>query len=960
MFGSSKHRAREKEEEEELPLIQPAPQQSQSSLYSVIKEEEKDGDGDLDTLLKGKESVSQKRQNLFERLRTRMETSTITPHLETFESEVKDDVLYIGSISLEEAEAQERLVIEERERAEKQHQEREAFRLRRIEEQEKTARERIWREAQTREKMVERKQRDQYEKDVQMAAQIEKAFIRAEDKLKHVLQKRQGELETHFGELATAGVEETGPVAGRRWRVDWTRAPQPIRIRLHAIRSPRDRLTAGKYVLMVSLYDRLGGGPLRWSRLRGQEWAGSTLPVAYDGSVRTLGLTIDQTIHTVCPSQPEIKPAMLFVFELFKLRGPQVPTDQVVGWGCFPMATFQFEIIKGCFKVPLLRGGMDPAVNSHGKYLNEIYQDLDNWLGNLYFEVEHLPRYIAGQREYEVELLFSSKLLGHPNRTSSSSAPNTRSTPANNNGPNTDLEANRLSEASRGTTPPPRDSDETAPLLLDSSASSSPTPEEGTGSTDPQSRVRHGEIPGLRDVAGVRGFTHTKESIAQPLVSPFAAEEELPLATLDEEWELSSLSSDSGSEGDENNEQGTSFPRNRGEDHSLEGSAGDWAGYRFETAREGEGRRGLREAQLKIIFLKRQVLSELGLSQWKTVEFWATVVLLFAVFYLRMFSHFLGQYLFLYWFNVPMSEFSFQYYYFRLDYGAYVLPLVYEIVMTGIGTIFNIILFGLFVAIARLSQLLLGSFVDGGSRFIMSFGMATCVDPLLILICDLIAHRWNGDLFKLFNRFDKQEGNGAPGVLLTVFICGFLMMATLGLLYEYFLHVHMDGRLMDLYQRLLTTHIVIPFDMEVSVSELVYATEKAERWRGSGGERRKTKVVDYKVTDPDDPTFAEKSTHVAIYTLFLNGRKELYRHFLRLPDGQILELTKQSSLADITGHQQLLATAADGVPIDLQEFLRQRALGSPPPTPAAEEGGQLVVRRSAATVSRRGRKRKTH
>ena len=45
-----------------------------------------------------------------------------------------------------------------------------------------------------------------------------------------------------------------------------------------------------------------------------------------------------------------------------------------------------------------------------------IAADLDHWLSNIYFEVVRLPRYLAGQKEYEVELQFSSGLLNAPDR----------------------------------------------------------------------------------------------------------------------------------------------------------------------------------------------------------------------------------------------------------------------------------------------------------------------------------------------------------------------------------------------------------------------------------------------------------------------------------------------------------------------------------------------------------------
>lgn len=37
----------------------------------------------------------------------------------------------------------------------------------------------------------------------------------------------------------------------------------------------------------------------------------------------------------------------------------------------------------------------------------------------------------------------------------------------------------------------------------------------------------------------------------------------------------------------------------------------------------------------------------------------------------------------------------------------------------------------------------------------------------------------------------------------------------------------------------------------------------------------------------------ETSTHVAVYTLHLSGLKQIYRHFLRQPDGAIVEVRHQ-------------------------------------------------------------------
>ena len=39
----------------------------------------------------------------------------------------------------------------------------------------------------------------------------------------------------------------------------------------------------GEYVLMVSLYSRLGGHVMKWSNLRGQKWGAATSPLMHDG-----------------------------------------------------------------------------------------------------------------------------------------------------------------------------------------------------------------------------------------------------------------------------------------------------------------------------------------------------------------------------------------------------------------------------------------------------------------------------------------------------------------------------------------------------------------------------------------------------------------------------------------------------------------------------------------------------
>ena len=167
------------------------------------------------------------------------------------------------------------------------------------------------------------KQRDRYYKD-----KLHREFRRSESQLLKALERRKAEVRTMYGDLVFAdGVY--GGSQGRRWKVDWSRAPQPIQIRLKCLRGVKDKIPFSRYVIMISLYNRLGGHVMQWSSLKGQQWGGATLPIFHDGDFFNIEMKIDQSVFTVCPSRPDIRPDMVLVFELFILRGTVSSTDKV-------------------------------------------------------------------------------------------------------------------------------------------------------------------------------------------------------------------------------------------------------------------------------------------------------------------------------------------------------------------------------------------------------------------------------------------------------------------------------------------------------------------------------------------------------------------------------------------------------------------------------------------------------
>lgn len=248
------------------------------------------------------------------------------------------------------------------------------------------------------------------------------AFARARRGLERAIQAQAGRVREVFGELRPR--ETPG---GRRFRVDWKGVPQPVEIRLHCIRAVRDRLPRGSYVMLSSMAERLGGRVMKWRKGTdfddfddddsidtdgGDSRPAATLPVKHGGRYFDRELRLDQNVHQLCPSKSEVRPGNILVFELFRLagsgegggggggarcgssrhKGGELDEDTAVGWCVLPLADSRLRIVRGSFRIPLLRGELNPSIDLHEGLEKLIAADLEAWLGNLYLDIRHLQR----------------------------------------------------------------------------------------------------------------------------------------------------------------------------------------------------------------------------------------------------------------------------------------------------------------------------------------------------------------------------------------------------------------------------------------------------------------------------------------------------------------------------------------------------------------------------------------
>uniref|UniRef100_W5N6K7 Orofacial cleft 1 candidate gene 1 protein n=1 Tax=Lepisosteus oculatus TaxID=7918 RepID=W5N6K7_LEPOC len=728
--------------------------------------------------------------------------------------------------------------------------------------------------------------------------------FRAESQLLKALKKHKGEVTAKYGELTESGTQSNRE-QGLRWQVGWSKAPQPVEIQIRCLRGVRDKLPKGRYALRISLYSRLGGQALRWSKIRDHQRAATTSSVGHGGNFYDSELQFTQSvfISSFLPAPSEVQPEMILLFEM--LSGENTPSSDLFGWGAFPVCDCRFEIVEGQFKCPLLRGQPDPAIDQFQKIEDLMSSDLDNWLCNLYFQVKKLPRCDPKHQEYEVTLqipqacqspdsLYTCWVTKRHQKDCNTKESHLRSQQRLHVNPICRISDNSLVTSSAG-----------QPL---------------TSHRDPY--THKGSIPtGAEELTGLLVKKNSKKRRTDKYIeyrfkkkpaqkrkskSPSPCHEGSASSLLcGKETAQSCLCAD---ELDEYR-------------FSLQQSGTTWPENRRESALQEDSRvrycLSLLPSEL-FLFLRLEQTEQNRCHFDSDTEFWLIMLLLTFIWFLRLYLHYCSQWLFLQAISVPVNKFQFCLHTVKVVYQNSLLHTREELAMVVVGPLTLNVVMLLMVLIRWGCQLIFGSLPSLLSKFIMAMGVWTVLDPLAVFAVDAIlghlaysAEEPIADVMKLYWHFHRTGNSAVLGIMITLFLYVVLFICSCTTIYIYFLRLHNNGRILDVFLRLHGKEgaFFIPHDLEVSNQELNYIVKKAEQWRGIHGERRKVAVYDYIWTkdpsascdtsscDPQHRSGApglpasqeEISTHVSVYTIHLSGLRKPYRQFLREPDGAIVE-----------------------------------------------------------------------
>ncbi|CAL8293148.1 unnamed protein product [Lota lota] len=737
----------------------------------------------------------------------------------------------------------------------------------------------------------------------------------------------------------------------------WQEEPhQPVNVSIRCLRAARDKLPRGLYTVSVSLHARLGGPALSWSgadSVRGAE--NNTEPVEHGGRFYDTVLHVNQSLRMVLPCA--VVPSAVLLFRLVALPSGAVShVSSVVAWGAFPVCEATLSLLQGRFKTPLLRGQPRPQLDQFRKIEALMCSDLDHWLCNLYFQVKRLPcsaspsivRHMSSppppppiplppalhnrlpaprphlpcQTQIPPHPRWSRPPAGsQPHPPQHLGAPSPHACPGSKSWEPTSSTLEQQQEQ-----PSPRGS----PLHLsaDSACSSSSLPGREGSSTEKNLSTGVKKDPGGE--RGQAGIHHEKQPIrrtnsCRPSLSG------------------SGGGGDEGGEGDGGpalRHAGARQPQPSTEILSTEEMEEYTTSLNNGPVPGGPCNPRLSDRTRLVV---RMLPSELGLQlPWRRGQgskvhcsarrLGLIIPLLALMWFVRLYLHYCSQWLFLQAMAVPVNKFEFHAHTVDLIYQNSLLHTREELALVVAGPLtLNAVTF-LLVLIRWGCQQIFGSLPSFTSDFIMAQGVWTVLDPAAVLAVDAVLGRLAyspdrpvGDAAKLYWHFLRNSQSGAAGVVITLFLYAVLLLLSVTILFIYLLRFHNDGRMLDTFQRLSAREgdYFLPRDLELSNQELSYIVKKAEQWRGYNGERRKVAVSDYiwAGEEEESPTSGpvsgdnaasarvggggggdpyaaggELSTHVSIYTLYLSGLRQRYRHFLRQADGSIIEV-----IGDIEG-----------------------------------------------------------
>ena len=286
-----------------------------------------------------------------------------------------------------------------------------------------------------------------------------------------------------------------------------------------------------------------------------------------------------------------------------------------------------------------------------------------------------------------------------------------------------------------------------------------------------------------------------------------------------------------------------------------------------------------------------EVFQDLGFKVKKASfsQLWVSMIILLFTLWMCRLTHYFGQWLFLTMAGIAIHKFEVFWLTFTLKYASdlYFINIVLFLVA---GSLFTIFLFLIFTLVAFYFYWYKSFFPTIGYRIGVLYGLSMVIDPIVTIIESVIISPlqddYNRDPFLMSLYFEQNASSNFYGPVITFLIYFALIGNCAFIVYNYLVYIHMNGRILDTYKRIncLENEFMVPYDAEVGEKYLRWVIKKAHKYKTIEGETRKVAVANY-----TEKRKSESYSHIAIYNV--GKGRSLYRHFMKLPNGAIIELT---------------------------------------------------------------------
>jgi hypothetical protein len=222
-----------------------------------------------------------------------------------------------------------------------------------------------------------------------------------------------------------------------------------------------------------------------------------------------------------------------------------------------------------------------------------------------------------------------------------------------------------------------------------------------------------------------------------------------------------------------------------------------------------------------------EVLMDVHYKKWNTLEFQLACIYIFFLYLLRMLNHYIGQFFICLILGVPVVVFDVTWINIDLQYAEWTL--VQEVIIFMTGMLFNSVVFCFMASSAYLCKKYLDMYPRIFYKIICWNGIFMLLDTPITLLSDILAKNYtNGDYFKLYHTFIDSGVAGIIGIYFSVLLSFIILVLNGYFFYAYMVHVHMNGRVIDLYKRQSGSlrSFFIPHDNEVPFKYLQWVVKR--------------------------------------------------------------------------------------------------------------------------------------